>query len=83
MNGNTIVQATDPTDAVRQITRERLANRNAWLYLEIHLPGKFPYVVKSFNTSIQILRCNGLRYRDGWDLTAKQFNQCLIDAFES
>ena len=77
---NTTIQATDSQDALKQIRKVRLAHKNEWLFLEIRLSEK-TFHAKTFNLSIQLLYCVGVSHSDGWDLTAKQFDEKFLAAF--
>lgn len=74
------IKADTPQDALKQVRKARLAHKNQWLFLTIDLNGKV-FHAKTFNLSIQRLQCDGVFHSDGWDLTAKQFDECLLAAF--
>ena len=74
------IKADSPQDALKQVRKARLANKDQWLFLVIDLGGK-TFHAKVFNLSIQRLQCDGIFHSDGWDLTAKQFDACLLAAF--
>ena len=76
----TTIQADAPQDALKQIRKLRLANKNNWLFLEIHL-GEKTFHAKTFNLSIQRLQCDGISHSDGCDLSAKQFDEKFLTAF--
>ncbi len=76
----TTIKAGTPQDALKQIRKLRLAHKNEWLFLEIRL-GEKTFHAKTFNLSIQRLNCDGVAHSDGWDLTAKQFDEKFLAAF--
>ena len=75
-----LIQADTPQDALKQIRKIRLAHKNEWLFIEIRLEDK-TFLAKTFNLSIQQLQCGGIAHSDGWDLTAKQFEEKFLAAF--
>ena len=76
----TIIKAETPQDALKQIREIRLTHKNEWLFIEIRL-GEKTFLAKTFNRSIQRLQCDGISHSDGWDLTAKQFDEKFLTAF--
>ena len=80
----TIINAKNSQDAIAQIRKLRLVNKDRWLFLHVNLEEESKhFFVKSFNLSIQIIRdsVTQVRHSDGLDLTAKKFNECLLSAF--
>ena len=75
-----LIEADTPQDALKQIRKLRLAHKDEWLFLEIRL-GEKTFLAKTFNLSIQRIECNGIAHSDGWDLTAKQFDEKFLAAF--
>lgn len=76
----TTIQVTTPQDALKQIRKLRLAHKNEWLIFAIDL-GEKTFLAKTFNLSIQRIQCGGISHSDGWDLTAKQFDEKFLAAF--
>jgi hypothetical protein len=76
----TTIKADSPQEALRQIRKARLANKNKWLFLTVEI-GEAVFHVKTFNLSIQRLEGAGIRHSTGEDLTAKRFDELLIEAF--
>ena len=74
------IKADSPQDALKQVRKSRLAHKDQWLFLVIDLDGKL-FHAKAFNLSIQRLQCDGIFHSDGWDMTAKQFDEKLLAAF--
>ena len=74
------IKADSPQDALKQVRKARLAHKDQWLFLVIDLGDK-TFRAKTFNLSIQRLQCDGIFHSDGWDMTAKQFDEKLLAAF--
>lgn len=76
----TIIKVDTTHEALRRIRKLRLAHKNEWLFIEIRL-GEKTFLAKTFNLSIQRIQCDGIAHSDGWDLTAKQFDEKFLAAF--
>jgi hypothetical protein len=67
------INAPSATEAIKQANSARLANPNAWLFMSVDVGGsQEPLLVKSWNTSIQAMTRNGVRFGSIWD--AKVFD---------
>lgn len=77
---STTIKADTPQDALKQIRKARLGNKNQWLFLTVEI-GEDVFQIKSFNLSIQRLKRNSIHHPTGEDLTAKRFDELLIEAF--
>lgn len=76
---NTIHKSNDTEELVKLANKSRKETKNDWLFLELH-KGEDVTLVKSFNTSIQILRKNGISYPSGWDLSVKDWQGAIRNA---
>ena len=76
----TIIKVDTPQDALKSIRKLRLANKNKWIFLTIHL-GEKTFHAKTFNLFIQRLQCDDISHPDGSDLSAKQFDEKFLTAF--
>lgn len=73
---NTIHKSENKEELLKLCRKSRLETKNDWLFLELHHKGQIT-LVKSFNTSIQILRKDGISYPSGWDLSAKDWQDAI------
>jgi hypothetical protein len=64
---------------IQTINKLRLANKHEWYFLTGIVNGK-SFRFKAFDTSIQILEVNGLRYNSTYDITVKDFKKHLEHA---
>lgn len=79
---NTTFKSESVSELLKLTRKARLASKNEWLFLELHHKGQIT-LVKSFNTSIQILRKNGISYPSGWDLSASDWQEAIRHALEA
>ena len=79
---NTIITAESASAATALANKARLANKNRWLFLEILVNNQPPLLVKSFNTSIQILRKKGVNHPCGMDMKITAWKNAINDALE-
>ena len=78
---NTIFESSNTEELVKLANQSRKASRNEWIFLELR-KGDSVTLVKSFNTSIQIIRKDGIAYPSGWDLSVKDWQACIRHALE-
>lgn len=57
--------------------RERLANKNKWVWIDAVLDDGRAIQYKAYNTYIQIFRIDGISHTPAMGLTATQFKQHL------
>lgn len=80
----TTINAKNSLDAIAQIRKLRLTHKNEWLFLTVNLEAESKhFFVKSYDLSIHAIRDTDtqVRHSDGFDLTAKRFNELLLLAF--
>lgn len=76
---NTTLKAETTEELLKLANKARRESKNAWLFLELHKGDEITFC-KSFNTSIQILRKNGISYPSGWDLSVKDWQGAIRNA---
>lgn len=64
---------------IKTINDTRLANKNQWYFWKGQVNGK-DCELKGFNTSLQILRINGLNHPTICDISVKEFKNTLEEA---
>jgi len=74
------IQSPDASECVEQANATRLLNPGRWI--EFHFQS-FGAVAKSFGTSIQIARKNGVDYGGSWDLSVGKWKSQLTELLES
>ncbi len=79
---NTQLLYTNIRDTLKAVNVERLANRNKWIFIQITKEDK-TILLKSFNTSIQILKVNDINYPSGYDLKVSEFKAKITEALEA
>jgi hypothetical protein len=67
-------------NALRILNKLRLENKNKWLFAVVVLPYEHPIEIKSFNTSIQILRKGGTRFPSTFDMSVTAWKKSINDA---
>lgn len=67
-------------NALKMINTARLENKNKWLFATITLPYEHTVELKSFNTSIAILRKDGIRFPSTFDLSVKEWKKAIDQA---
>ncbi len=81
---NTVLHATDSAHGVKLANAARLASPNKWLFLEIHTPGKDrPLLVKSFGTSIQLMRRGDVSSGRTRDMKAGDWKARVLHGLEA
>ena len=80
MNQLVISEAT-LDGALKAVNTHRKQNKNKWIETVINFRGE-KTVMKSFNTSIQILRKNGLHYGSVWDASVAAFTEKVKECLE-
>jgi len=80
--------ADDVDEAVKLVNKHRLDNKDTWIFVELMCNGKI-VLIKSYNTSIQVLRVNDKNSYDTWtnrgslwDLPVKEFKSRIADAIK-
>ena len=76
---NVTNEVATATEFANLYNKHRLANKEKWCTFSGIVNGKL-VEVKSFNTSIQILRVNGLQSGSLWDLKVKEFKGAIEKA---
>jgi hypothetical protein len=66
---------------LKKINKDRKANKDKWLFTMEEVEG-CQVAVKSFNTWVQIMHSNGVKYSGPMDCSVKQFNAVLEDALQ-
>lgn len=62
---------------IKIINHERKLNKNKWsYYCGVTASGK-PFKIKFYNTWIQVLEIENVKYSSGIDITVKEFNNFL------
>lgn len=79
---NTQIIYTNTKDTLKAINAERLANKNKWIFIQVTKEDKI-ILLKSFDTSIQILRVGDIDYHSGWDLKVSEFKDKITGALEA
>jgi hypothetical protein len=64
---------------LKKINKDRKANKDKWLFTMEEVEG-CQVAVKSFNTWVQIMHSNGVKYSGPMDCSVKVFNAVLEDA---
>lgn len=80
MNQITISEATID-GALKAVNAHRKQNKNKWIETIVKFRGETTSI-KSFNTSIQILRKNGLDYGSTWDASVAAFTEKVKECLE-
>lgn len=80
---NTIIKTTTIEEAIKQANSVRLSEKNKWIFLQIEVADSTPLLVKSFNTSIQILRKGGVTYGSIYDAPVKKWKEAIEDALKN
>ena len=80
MNQITISEATID-GALKAVNAHRKQNKDKWIETFVKFGGAITSI-KSFNTSIQILRKNGLDYGSVWDASVAAFTKTIKDCLE-
>jgi hypothetical protein len=76
------ILTNDTAVAVKDINALRLENKDQWVFAEILHRGKI-VLLKSYNTSIQILRVDGVNHGGQWDISVKDFKAAITAALSS
>lgn len=79
---NDIITENDPNECLKQVNKLRLKSPDKWLFVEIHCNDQVT-LCKSFNTSIQVLKKNGISYPDGFDLSVGKWKECILNAINA
>mgnify|MGYP001091596390 CR=1 FL=1 len=79
---NTIFKSENTDTLIKLANKERLSNKNNWIFLELHYKNEIT-LVKSFGTSIQILKKNGINYPSGWDLKVSEWKNLILKTLNS
>ena len=67
-------------NALSMLNKLRLENKDKWMFATVSLPYEHCVEIKSFNTSIQILRKDGIRFPSTFDLSVKAWKKAIDDA---
>jgi hypothetical protein len=76
---NFIIKATTAEEALKACNKHRLSHKGEWVFVEVHLNDKV-ILLKSFDTSIQVLRLEGVTYPCGMDCSVKQWKEQINSA---
>lgn len=75
------INAGTVEETLKAVNNARKQNKNKWIVIKIN-SGDSIITIKSFNTSIQIMRKNGLDYGSGWDLSVAEFTKRVKECIE-
>lgn len=79
---NQLVISEETLDgALKAVNANRKQNKNKWIETFVKFGGTTTSI-KSFNTSIQILRKNGLDYGSSWDASVAAFTEKVKECLE-
>jgi len=78
---NHLIETENSEEALKQINTHRLNNGNQWVFIEVH-SGENVILIKSFNTSIQELRRNGINYPCSMDLLVRDWKAQILKALK-
>jgi len=67
-------------NALKMLNKLRLENKDKWLFATITLPYEHCIEIKSFNTSIQILRKAGIRFPSTFDMSVTAWKKAIDEA---
>ena len=69
---------------IKECNAQRKANKNAWVFLKALVDDKL-VEYKAYQTWVQVLRVDGIRYDSGMDKSVKEFNAFLenVSAWEA
>lgn len=70
---------TDKKQFVKEYNVLRLKNKGCWVYFNGIIEDK-EVTIKTYNTSIQILRVNGCEGGGVWDLKVSEFKNKILQA---
>ena len=78
---NTQIIFSDTKNTIKEINKERLSNKDNWIFIQVS-KGKDIFLIKSFNTYLQVIRKNGINFEGGIDLKVsdwkKRIENCLV-----
>ena len=66
------IATKDPAQFIKQYNKARLANKNKWIFFSGTFDGTM-LEIKTFNTTNQILKVNGIKQNTGIDLTVREW----------
>lgn len=70
---------TSKDQFIKEYNALRLKYKGCWIYFNGIVSGK-EVIIKSYNTSIQVLRVNGCEGGGTWDLKVSEFKNKIIQA---
>lgn len=76
---NHVIIEDNPVKAIKLINQHRLANKNKWIFVELHYNNSV-VLLKSFNTSIQILKKNNIQFPTCSDTTISNWKKTIQKA---
>lgn len=79
---NTQINYTNTKDTVKAINRARLSNKDKWIFIQIDVEGKI-LLLRSFNTSIDLLKMDEIHYASGYGLKVSEFKAKINEALEA
>ena len=72
------ITASTTEDAVKQLNKARLENKNFWVFADVNVNG-LTFRFKFYNTWVQIAQASdGLRGSSGMDISVKEFKEYLL-----
>jgi len=78
---NTQIIFSDAKNTIKEINKERLSNKDKWIFIQVS-KGKDTFLIKSFNTYLQVIRKNNIDFIGGIDLKIsdwkKRIENCLV-----
>ena len=78
---NITINAPSATDAIKQASAARLGNPDTWIFMSIDIDGsQEPLLVKSWNTSIQTMTRNGVRFPSTFDAKVTDWKKAIDEA---
>lgn len=75
------INAGTVEETLKAVNNARKQNKDKWIVIKINSADSV-IAIKSFNTSIQIMRKNGLNYASGWDLSVAEFTKRVKECIE-
>lgn len=70
------IEFTNIQDTLNLINKYRLSNKEKWIFVSV-VKGSNTLHLKSFNTSIQILKLNEIKYHSTFDQKVKDWKDSI------
>ena len=79
---NTQINFKNIKDTLKEIDQERLNNKDKWIFIQVS-KNQDTFLIKSYNTFLQIIRKNDINYPGGIDLKVGAWKKLIENCITS